>query len=103
MEEPRIKEPGLRAMHTKLFFWQTRAVRLLEVSWVMCMLEGVIFHFAFFFFLLFRATLKAYGGSQARGPIGATATGHSHSYSHSNKGSEPRLRLTPQLMATPDP
>ena len=27
----------------------------------------------FFFFLLFRATPTAYGGSQARGPIGAVA------------------------------
>ena len=34
-------------------------------------------------FLLFRATPVAYGGSQARGRIGATAAGlhHSHSYS----------------------
>ena len=29
----------------------------------------------FFFFLLFRAAPKAYGGSQARGQIGATASG----------------------------
>ena len=27
----------------------------------------------FFFFLLFRATPETYGGSQARGPIGAIA------------------------------
>ena len=39
----------------------------------------------------------AYGGSRARGPIGAAAASHSHS--HSNVGSEPRLQLTPQLMA----
>ena len=43
----------------------------------------------------------AYGGSRARGLIGATADGLCHS--HSNAGSEPRLRPTPQLMATPDP
>ena len=36
---------------------------------------------------LFRATLKAYGGSQARGRIGAVATGLYQS--HSNAGSEP--------------
>ena len=41
----------------------------------------------FFFFFLFRAAPEAYGGSQARGPI----------------GSEPHLRPTPQLMAWPDP
>ena len=34
----------------------------------------------------------AYGGSQARGLIRAVVT-----------RSEPRLRLTPQLTATPDP
>ena len=43
----------------------------------------------------------AYGGSQARGRIGAVATGLRQS--HSNAGSEPHLRPTPQLTATPDP
>ena len=47
------------------------------------------------------AAPAAYGGSQARGLIGAVATGLHHS--HSNAGSEPRLQPTPQLMATPDP
>ena len=42
----------------------------------------------------------AYGGSQARGPIGAVATGLRQS--HSNAGSEPCLQPTPQLRATPD-
>ena len=45
-----------------------------------------------FFFLLFRATSSAYGVSQARGLIGATAAGLHHS--HSNTGPEPRLRPT---------
>ena len=41
-----------------------------------------------------------YGGSQARGLIGAVAIGlhQSHSYA----GSEPSLRPTPQLMAMLD-
>ena len=52
-------------------------------------------------FCLFRAIPTAYGGSQARGPIGAVATGLHHS--HSNARSEPCLRPIPQLMATPDP
>ena len=52
-------------------------------------------------FCLFRAAPKAYGGSQARGPIGAT--GASLPHSHGNVGSEPRLRPTPQLTATLDP
>ena len=46
------------------------------------------------------AAPAAYGGSQARGPIGAVAT--SLRQSHSNAGSEPRLQPTPQLTATPD-
>ena len=51
--------------------------------------------------LLFRAAPAAYGGSQARAQIGAVAAGLHHS--HSNARSEPRLQLTPQLMALPDP
>ena len=47
------------------------------------------------------AAPAAYGGSQARGPIGAVAT--SLRQSHSNVGSEPRLQPTPRLTATPDP
>ena len=43
----------------------------------------------------------AYGGSQARGPIGAVDTGLHQS--HSNTGSEPGLQPTPQLKAMPDP
>ena len=50
----------------------------------------------FFFFLVFsRATLTAYGGSQARGPTGAVAAGLRQS--HRGVGSKPRLRPTPQL------
>ena len=48
-----------------------------------------------FSFLLFRASPAAYGGSQARGPIRATAAGLHHS--HSNTGSKPCLQATPQL------
>jgi len=59
------------------------------------------FFFFFFFFVFSKATLAAYGGSQARGLIGAVATGLHQS--HSNTGSEPRLRPTPQLTATLDP
>ena len=43
----------------------------------------------------------AYGASQARGLIGAVATGLCQS--HSNVGSEMHLRPTPQLTATLDP
>ena len=57
--------------------------------------------FLFFFFLSFclfaisQATPAAYGGSQARGPIGAVAT--CLYQSHSNAGSEPCLQ--PILLA----
>jgi len=63
--------------------------------------------FFFFFFLSFVVVVAiswaapaAYGGSQARGLVGAVATGLRQS--HSNAGSEPRLQPTPQLTATPD-
>ena len=46
------------------------------------------------------AAPAAYGGSQARGRIGAVATGLRQS--HSNVGSELRLQPTPQLIATLD-
>ena len=69
----------------------------------------VCFLFVFFFvFCLFVVVVvaiswaapTAYGGSQARGLIGAVATGLRQS--HSNAGSEQRLQPTPQLTATPD-
>ena len=49
--------------------------------------------FLFFIFFSFRATPNAYRGSQARGQIGAVATGPRQS--HSNAGSEPGLPPTP--------
>ena len=58
----------------------------------------------FFFPCLFAiswAAPEAHGGSQARGLIKAVAA--SLCQSHSNVGSEPCLRPTPQLTATPDP
>ena len=51
-------------------------------------------------FFLFRARPIAYG-DQARGRIRAAAAGLHHSLS--NTRSEPRLRPTPQLMATLGP
>ena len=55
----------------------------------------------FFFFLLFRIIPVAYGSSQARGWIGATAACLHHS--HSNARSEPCLQPAPQFTETPDP
>ena len=62
---------------------------------------AMFFLFFFFFSLSFRATPEAYGGSQARGLIGAVAAGLHQS--HSNGRSELHLRPTPQLMAALDP
>ena len=52
-------------------------------------------------FCLFRTAPSAYGGSQERGLIGATAAGLC--CSHSSTISELHLRPTPQITATPDP
>ena len=61
----------------------------------------IITYTIFFVFFVFSwAMPKAYGGSQARGRIGAVTTGLHHS--HSNAGSEPRLRPAPQLSVTLD-
>ena len=65
-----------------------------KVTVVWCSLASIMrLGFCFVLFLLFRATPAAYGGSQARNPIGATAAGlhHSHSHSHSNPRSEQHL------------
>ena len=60
-----------------------------------------IYLFIYFYFCLLGATPAAYGGSQARSRIRATAAGLHHS--RSNARSEPSLlRPTPQLMATSD-
>ena len=72
----------------------------------MYLLGNYLFYFILFYFFVFVvvaiswAAPVAYGGSQARGRIGAVATGLRQS--HSNAGSEPRLQSTPQLTATPD-
>ena len=54
-----------------------------------------------FAFVFSRAAPVAYGGSQARGLIGAVAA--SLHQSHSNARSEPHLQPTLQLVATLDP
>ena len=65
------------------------------------MLFKPVFCLFYFFFCLFRAAPTTYGGSQARGQIGAVAITLHHSHSHVR--SETRLRPTPQLTAMPDP
>ena len=55
----------------------------------------------YFFLFLFRAVPAKYGGSQARGPTGATAADLHHS--HRDTRSKLHLWPTPQLKATLDP
>ena len=62
-----------------------------------------IYLFIFCLFAISWAVPAAYGGSQARGQIGAVVASLHHSHSHSHAASELRLRPTQQLMATPDP
>ena len=55
-----------------------------------------LYFYLFIIFCLFAiswAAPAAYGGSQARGPIGTVAAGLRQN--HSNVGSEPRLQPTP--------
>ena len=66
-----------------------------------CFNDVLVVLFCCLFAFFSRADPAAHGGSQARGRIGAVATGLHHS--HSNAESEPRLRPMPQLTATPDP
>ena len=61
--------------------------------------DGVFF--VCLFILFFRAAPMAYGGSQARGLIEATAASLDDSHSHARL--DLHLRPIPQLMATPDP
>ena len=55
----------------------------------------------FCLFIFSRASPAPHGASQARGLIGGIAT--SLHQTHSNKGSEPSLQPTLQLMAMPGP
>ena len=70
--------------------------------WYCGFTDVVLFFFYYYSLCLFRAAPAAYGGSQARGPIG-TVGSLILRHSHNNSGSEPNLQSTPQLMAAPDP
>ena len=48
----------------------------------------------FFFFGLFRDALATYGGSPARGPVGALAAGVRHGHTQRRIKSEPCLQPT---------
>ena len=70
--------------------WLERKKKDRDLNWVLFL----------FFFFFGGATPAAHGGFQAKGQIGATAANLCQS--HNNARSEPHLRLTPQLMTTPD-
>ena len=58
-------------------------------------------HYSLDSIFFFKASPRAYGSSQIRGPMRATAAGIYHS--NSNSRFKPHLQLTPQLMAMMDP
>ena len=61
--------------------------------------EFIYLFILFYFFAISWAAPAAYGGSQARGPIGAVAA--SLRQSHSNARSEPHLRPIPRRILNP--
>ena len=81
----------------------TRAFSLAELTTGAERGDGTVLFGAFYGFFLsfvfFRAAPATYGGSQARGQIGAAAAGLRHSHA----GSKPHLPPTPQLAAALDP
>ena len=83
-----------------MFSYHSIHIRGREIA-LMTLYYLTFFFFCLFVFLPFLGLLpRAYGGSQARGLMGAVAAGLSQS--HSNAESELHLQPTPQLTATPD-
>ena len=71
-------------------FFSVQKLHIVRLTVVLSLNHYITFFLSFFFLVkLFRASPIAYGGSQARGLIGATAASLHHSYS--NAGSELRL------------
>ena len=77
---------------TNFFFFISQNLTL-QQFWK-CPFKLVLIFFPFSFLFHFRAAPALYGGSQARGRIGAAAAGLHHG--HSKAGSELRLRATQQ-------
>ena len=100
------RQPALLPLCSSLFpippIFVCLFVCLKQRSWIE-IYSNIISGFLFvcLFVWLFRAVPIAYGGSQARGPIGAAAAGLHHS--HSSTRSKPCLWPTSQVMATLDP
>ena len=88
--------------------WSVSSEPLFKLKWVVLSFSSLLFsqmHRLLCDWLIdlfiFRAAPVAYGGSQVRGRMEATAAGLHHS--HSNAGPEPCLWPTPQLTAVLDP
>ena len=83
--------------------WRFLRAERYEIQLQRVTIESVIlnhYYYYYYYYLLFRATPAAYGNFQDKGRVRATATSLHHSH---NKGSEPCLQPTPQLMAMLDP
>ena len=93
---------NINQSHSSVFWVCVKNVCFLFLKYLFYHLVGLWLYFYILFFAFFSGGAPvAYGGSQARGEIGAVAVGLHHS--HGNTRSNLRLRPTPQLMATPDP
>ena len=64
-------------------------INILAQAFLWMYVLDALFYLFIYLFCLFRAAPAAYGGSQARGRIGAAAISLQHS--HSDEGSEPHL------------
>ena len=84
--DPQVKYTSLSSRYRQCLILASKP---LEIKIPICISDG---QKDFFFFCLFWAAPLAYGVSQARGQIGAVASGLCHS--HSNAGSEPHLHHT---------
>ena len=100
---PWPQQCGIQAISAALNHWARLGIELTS-SWTLCQVLILLSHNRnshCLFLFVFRATPAVYGGSQARGQIGAVAAGLYHS--HSNTRSKLHQRPAPQLTATPDP
>ena len=77
-------------------------IQFISDSIVMGILFFFSFFFLFFFFVFSRASPIAFGGSQARGLIGAVVSGLHRSYSIQHRRIQLCLQPTPQFTATLD-
>ena len=94
------KNQPLLAFHVQTTFECYLYIRTHLCMYILYIFHKCVYYIIIILIFFFRATLMAYGGSQARGRIKAAASSLHHS--HSNARSEPRLQPTLQLMAMLD-